>query len=49
MSRRNSNNRTVIAPAALHPANLRIGMALAIATALTAFAVRLAVGLTFGF
>jgi len=40
MSGSSSNNRAVIAPAALRPANLRIGMALAIATALTAFAVR---------
>ena len=49
MSRSSSNNRAVVAPAALRPANLRIGMALAVATALTAFVVRMVAGLTFGF
>lgn len=40
MSRSSFTKRAVVAPAALRPVNLRIGMALAVATALTAFAVR---------
>jgi len=41
MSRRNSNNGAVTLPAALRPAALRAGVALAVAAALAAFVVRL--------
>jgi hypothetical protein len=41
MSRSSNNSMAVNLPAALRPATLRAGMALAVAAALTAFAVRL--------